>query len=370
MTVKKQSNKRTTVKTKATASVTAVKTESVIASKEKLPYIQKRKKAIDSFLSRRPHRSFRRTRRRDYTRSLLLPGYIALTREVQRTLWKNKRIFFGLTGIYALLSIVLIGIGSQDTFNTLSDTLKATGSGIFTGGFGAIGKASLLLAATLSGSISPSLTAVQQVYTAILSLMAWLATIWLLRNILAGNKPRLRDGLYSSGSPILATFIVAIFLVLQLIPLALAIIGYSAANSSGLLNNGIEGFIFVVAAGLFVILSLYWVTATIFSLVIVTLPGMYPYRAIRSAGDLVIGRRVRLLLRFLWMIFMVALFWAIVMIPLILIDTGISGALPTFKNIPVIPFALIVMSSLTIVWVSTYVYLLYRKVVADDASPA
>jgi hypothetical protein len=228
----------------------------------------------------------------------------------------------------------------------------------------------LLLAATLSGSISPSLTAVQQVYTAILSLMAWLATIWLLRNILAGNKPRLRDGLYSSGSPILATFIVAIFLVLQLIPLALAIIGYSAANSSGLLNNGIEGFIFVVAAGLFVILSLYWVTATIFSLVIVTLPGMYPYRAIRSAGDLVIGRRVRLLLRFLWMIFMVALFWAIVMIPLILIDTGISGALPTFKNIPVIPFALIVMSSLTIVWVSTYVYLLYRKVVADDASPA
>jgi hypothetical protein len=48
---------------------------------------------IAGFMSRRPHRSFRRTLRRDYRRSLKLPGYIAFTIFVNKTLLRFRRTF-------------------------------------------------------------------------------------------------------------------------------------------------------------------------------------------------------------------------------------------------------------------------------------
>lgn len=128
--------------------------------------------------------------------------------------------------------------------------------------------------------------------------------------------------------------------------------------------------LFWTAAALLTTLSLYWITSTFFALIIVTLPGMYPFRAIRAAGDLVIGRRLRILLRFLWMALGVAVIWIIVMLPIILIDTWIKSIWSAIDWIPTIPLALLILSSLTIIWVAGYVYLLYRKVVDDGAQPA
>jgi hypothetical protein len=148
------------------------------------------------------------------------------------------------------------------------------------------------------------------------------------------------------------------------------LIGYSAAQSTGLLAGGVEAMLFWVAASLLALLSLYWVTSTMIALVVVTLPGMYPMRAIKTAGDLVIGRRLRILLRLLWMLLGLAVFWIIVMIPIILFDTWIKSLWPAIENVPTIPIVLLAMSSISVVWVSSYVYLLYRKVVDDDAKPA
>jgi hypothetical protein len=97
---------------------------------------------------------------------------------------------------------------------------------------------------------------------------------------------------------------------------------------------------------------------------------MYPMQAIKTAGDLVVGRRVRILLRIIWLLFIVALFWIVVMIPLILLDAWIKGIWSSIYWVPVIPILLLIMSSVSIVWVSSYLYLLYRKVVDDDAAPA
>ncbi len=324
----------------------------------------------DAFLARRPHRSFRRTRRRDYVRTLALPGYWAFTHSVRRTLWQHRKLFLGLTAIYALLIALMVGIGSQDTYTTLTDTLSSTSGGVLSGGLGALGQASLLLATTVSGSLSQNLTEVQQVYAVILGLLTWLTTIWLLRNVLAGHKVKLRDGLYSSGAPILATFLVGLVFIVQLLPLALALIGYSAASSTGLLTNGVEAMLFWAAAGLLVVLSLYWITSTFFALVIVTLPGMYPLRALKTAGDLVIGRRLRILLRILWLALLIVLIWVVIMIPIILLDSWLKSIWPGINWLPLVPVALLVMSSLTLVGATSYIYLLYRKVVADDTEPA
>lgn len=322
------------------------------------------KKRLDSFMARRPHRSFRLTRRREYIRPLVLPGNIAFTNEVNRTLWKYKNTFLLLSFVYVLLYALLVGVQSQDTYTTLTDTLKDTGGEALSGNWGAIGQAGLLFVTIASSGVSSDATEAQQIFSVLIFLMAWLSTVWLLRNLLAGHKVKLRDGLYNSGAPLLAMLCVTVFIAIQLIPVAVATIGYSAATTSGLIDAGGAGaMLFWLAAGLLSVLSLYWITSSLFAMIIVTLPGMYPYRAIRTAGDIMIGRRVTLLLRWLWMVLMVILAWIIVMLPIILIDMGLKALWPAITWLPIVPVAVLIMAGLSTVWFSAYVYLLYRKVV-------
>lgn len=324
-----------------------------------------------AFLARRPHRSFRLTRRRDYARSLQLPGYWSFTHYVRKTLLAERKTFLRLALAYAVITALMVGIASQDTYSTITDTLRDTGSEIFEGNVGEISKVGVLFLTAVTGGISQTLSEAQQIYTILIALMTWLTTVWLLRNILAGHKVKVRDGLYSAGSPILSTFIVAVVLIIQLLPLAIALIGYTAAVTSGLLSGGgIPAMLFWCAVALLAVLSLYWITSTFIALVIVTLPGMYPFVALKTAGDLVIGRRVRILLRILWMLLGIIVTWAVVMIPVILFDTWLKGLWPDISWLPIIPVVLLIMSSLTIVWAASYIYLLYRRIVADDAAPA
>jgi len=315
------------------------------------------------FLSRRPHRSFQLTRRRDYVRPLELPGYFAFTDHVNKTVWSHKKMFAGLAAIYLALFIVLVGVGSQATYNTLTDTLKDTGSSITGGDVSQIGQAGLLFVTIATVGITDSPTEAQQIYSILIGLLVWLTTVWLLRNKLAGHKVKLRDGLYNGGAPIIPLFLVALVLIVQLIPVLVAVIAYGAANSSGLLEGGVEAMLFWIGAILLSLLSLFWATSTIFGMVVVTLPGMYPLNALRSAGDLVLGRRIKILLRWVWMFVVLGVYWAIILIPTIFIGLWLSSVWPSFVNVPLVPIVLAVLTTTSVIWISSYVYLLYRKVV-------
>jgi len=325
---------------------------------------------VKDFMARRPHRSFRLTKRRDYARSLKLPGYFAFTGSVSKTLWSHKKIFIWLAVLYAALTTMLVGIGSQDTYMTLTNTLKDTSADVFEGNLGQLGQAGLLFLAIGSSGLTAAPTESQQIYIVLAGLLIWLTTIWLLRSVIAGHKVKLRDGLYNAGSPIVATLLVAVVLVAQLIPIALALIGYSAASSSGLLSGGVATMLFWVAAALLAVISMYWITSTFFALIIVTLPGMYPIRALSTAGDMVVGRRLRILLRILWMFGVIIVSSAVILIPVILIAAGLTNVWPVVGNIPIVPTTLMLVSVSAFVWGTSYIYLLYRKVVDDDAKPA
>lgn len=328
------------------------------------------KRSQQSFLARRPHRSFRRTRRRDYVRSLQLPGYMSFTNSVRKQLWANRRTFVLLALVYVIITAILVGVASQDTYSALNDAIHQTSGDLFTGNWGTVGQASLLFLTTITGGISSNLSDVQKLYAGLIVFMTWLTTVWLLRNVLAGHKVKLRDGLYNATAPLLSTALVGAVLLLQLLPVAIAALGYSAAQTTGLLNGGVEAMLFWFAAGSLTILSLYWITSTFIALVVVTLPGMYPIQALRTAGDLVIGRRIRILLRMLWLGLTIAVSWVVIMIPVALVDSWIKSLWPSINWLPIVPVALLVMSSLTVVWSASYIYLLYRKIVADDSAPA
>lgn len=322
---------------------------------------------IAAFMQRRPHRSFQLTRRRDYRRSLTLPGYWSFTRSVWLLLWRNKRLFGLLAVWYIVLSGVVVGVASQDSYTQLSAAFKGAGQNVAGGDIGPLSQAAILYLSAISGGLNTQPDPAQQAYAGLLGLLTWLTIVWLLRALMAGQKPRLRDGIYSAGAPIMATFLVLVVVVVQALPIAIASIGYGAATSTGLLDGGVEAMLFWAVAALLVALSLYWMSSSLIALVIVTLPGMYPMRALRTAGDLVTGRRLRILLRLLWMVMIVVVVWTVVMIPVILFNGWLTSVVSGAAVVPVVPYLLLVMSALTMLFVASYVYALYRKVVDDDA---
>jgi hypothetical protein len=164
--------------------------------------------------------------------------------------------------------------------------------------------------------------------------------------------------------------LVGFIIMLQLLPSSVGLIIYTAAANSGMLEGGVSAMLVWISVILLAMVSIYWISSSFIALVIVTLPGMYPMQAIRAAGDLVVGRRLRMLYRLVWLFIVVAVVWLIVMIPLILFDDWVKKLLPAISWVPLVPFLVIVMSSLTLIFSSSYIYLLYRRVVDDDDGPA
>ncbi|MCA9338318.1 hypothetical protein KC949_02060 [Candidatus Saccharibacteria bacterium] len=330
--------------------------------------VRKIVKREKGFLRRRPHRSFRLTRRRDYRRSLDIPGYWSFTNSVRALLWKNKKLFGGLALVYIVASIVISGFSGQETYSSLVQSLKDAGGGLFEGDLGGVGKASLLLTASITSGLTPDVTQAQTVMASLAVFFAWLVTIWLVRQVMAGNKPKIRDGLYNAGSPILSTILMGFLVIIQLIPLAVAVIIYSAADTSGLLEGGVSAMLVWSAVVLLAILSVYWLSSSIMAMVIIALPGMYPMRAIKVAGDVVVGRRMRMLFRYLWLAVIVVVLWAVIMIPVILFDDWLKGFVPSLNWLPLVPFLIVAMAAFTIIFATTYIYMLYRRVMDAEST--
>ena len=320
-----------------------------------------------SLLARRPHRSFQLTRRRDAVRLLEMPGYIRFTVEVSKTLWAHKRTFMLLAVLFIVIFSIVVGVRSQQAYDDLGSSILNAADTVAQDGWSVASQVGVMFVSLFSFSVGTDLSELQQAASGMLILFVWLVTVWLLRNLLAGHGVKLRDGIYNAGAPIAASLVIIGVMALQLIPVALAAAGYAAATSSGLLaSGGIPAMLFWIAAGLLGLLSLYWIISSLFALAIVTLPGMYPLRALRTAGDIVVGRRMKILYRWLWMALMVFLGWAVVLIPAIFLDLLLKMWIPAIEWVPIVPFIIVVLVAATTIWTATYVYLFYRKVV-DNA---
>ena len=271
--------------------------------------------------------------------------------------------------LYALIIIFLGIITSQSTYDSIGKLVSESLGKIFDGGVGQLLNAGMLTFSSLAIDTT-SLRAEQGVMLALLVLMTWLTAVWLLREILLGLKPKLRDGLYNATAPLISTSVVLLILLIQLSPVGVMALAYSALVSVHILTEGFGMMLFGLLAASVLTLVLYWVTSTIIALVVVALPGMYPLRAIQAASDLVVGRRLRIMLRIVWAFVYSSVIWCVVMVSLVLLERGLSSKLKWLESVPIVPFAGAFMMALLFVWLAAYIYLLYRKVVADDAKPA
>lgn len=314
----------------------------------------------------RLHRSFRRSYREDYRREIEVPGITYHIFAAFRVIFKNWKIFLPLLIIVVVLNAVLVGIMSESTYTQFQDVLDQTSVQVAGGDIGNVAKAGLLLISTVTtGGLSGESSEAATVFGVIIFLIIWLTTIFLLRHRLAGHKVKMRDGLYNAMTPLISTFVVFAIAVIQCVPIFLLIIVWSAAVQTDFLATPFYALVFFIFAALMILISGYLLSSSLIALVAVSAPGLYPLKAMGAASDLMMGRRVKFILRLVAMVLAVAIMWVIVMLPLIVFDLWMK----TFEwteGIPFIPICLNVMTCFTAMYVTAYLYLYYRWMLNYD----
>lgn len=312
------------------------------------------------------HHSFKRSYREDYQRSLKVPGFMQHTVNTFKILFKNWRLFLPLVILAVILSVVLVGIMNEEAYQEFQTAFDETNES-YGGRFGNFAKAGLLLISTVAtGGLNQEPTAVQEVFNFLILLILWLVTVYLLRHILAGKKLKLRDALYNALAPLLSTLCVAIVFVLELIPILIVVITYSAAVSTEFLSTPFYAFIYFVFAVLMVILSLYLVSSTLIAMIAVSAPGVYPMAALRTGRDVLAGRRIKFIARILFLILVIAFIYIIIMLPLMLLDMWLKSSFDFLANVPFVSICLLATTVFAFIYASAYLFLFYRRMIESD----
>ncbi|MBQ6394053.1 hypothetical protein IJH74_02320 [Candidatus Saccharibacteria bacterium] len=312
------------------------------------------------------HRSFRRSYREDYERPLEVPGLMYHAMESFRMIFKNWRIFLLLILFIVFANIILVGLMSENLYLKYQESLdnSISNSGLNVGNFA---KSALLLVSTVTtGGLAQGASEVQQVFATLLFLTTWLVTIYLVRHLLAGHKVKLRDGLYNALAPLISTLAIFIVVFCQLIPIFIVIIVYQSAVATDFLSTPFYALLFFIFAALLILLSLYLLSSTFLALVAVTAPGLYPMAALSNASDLIAGRRIKLIIRLIYLFFVLAVIWAVIMLPLILLDLWLKSTFDWLSGIPFVSIMLLIMTVFSVVYFSVYSYLFYRRILDYD----
>lgn len=317
----------------------------------------------------RPHKSFRRSYREDYKRELQVPGLLSHAIITFKTIFKNWKLFLPLIILAVVFNVVLVGLMNEDTYAAFQNAVEETNQNYAGGNLGNFAKAGLTLVAVVTtGGLSQGLTEIQIVFLITIFLITWLTTIYIVRHHLAGHRIKLRDALYNALTPLISTLIVLVILLIQLIPISITLIVYSAAVETEFLSTPFYALVFFIFASLMIIFSLYLVSGTAMGLVAVTAPGLYPLKALSSASDLIMGRRIKLMLRILFLIFVTAIVYVIWMLPLILLDMWAKSTFSWLEGIPFVSVYLLIATVFSFVYAATYLYLYYRRILNYDNS--
>ena len=306
-----------------------------------------------------PHQTFVLTRSRDKVPKPKLESFVGFSWYVAKTLGQNKWLFLRFLALYMVFAVAMVGVVQSenlDTANMVIDSVNEESDSVID----PLMRAVVVASSSLGGALNSNLTDVQQLYMSALYIFIALAVVWLLRQRLAGTTVTVRDGLYSAGAPLVSIYLLVVIGIMQLIPAALGTIVYTSAAAGGLLSGGIETGMFAIALFLLLVLTLYFMTTTLFAIMIATIPGTYPIRAYKTARKIVTGQRARLLVRLFWLALLLLIVWYGVLIPVVIIANSFN-----MGSSFVIPLAIQAVIGFCLVYGASYCYLLYRRMIDD-----
>jgi hypothetical protein len=260
-------------------------------------------------------------------------------------LLNNKKHYGLITLIYTVLSIVFVGVlSNEEDLNLLKETFDdflETPRGRVVTGVTMIG----YIVRSVGGASNEASGLLQAMLIAIFSL----AIIWSLRQLMADKKITVRDSFYKGVYPLVPFFMITLVIGLQTLPLFVGGLLYGFAVGQPFTSSNIELGFWVILATLLATLTVYMVASSIFALYVATLPNMTPMKALRSARELVRYRRLLVLRKLLFLPVALILIGIIIILPVALYLTPIAE----------ITYLLLLMFSFPLT--HTYLYLLYRE---------
>lgn len=340
--------------------------------KQKKQLAREKKQLIKKQDEVRLHRSFKRSYYEDYQRKTELPSLTSQASAAFKMFFKFWKIFLPLLLIFVGLYIFLIGAMSENTLADVKANVEQTNKDVADGKIGTVGKAGLTLLGIISTGGLTTMNDAQVVIAVLQFAIIWLVTIYLARHLLAGHQEiKMRDGFYSALSPLVSTLVVGLIIFLEAVPIMLTIIVFQVALTTEFLSTPFYALLFFMFAALMITLSLYLLSSSFFAIIVVSAPGLYPLTAVRMAKNLIMGRRLRFLIRVFYLVIIVALLYLLLLMPAIILD-GILKAQFAWLADSKIPFVAIIQLTITVfifIYLSIYFYLFYRALLDynDDA---
>ena len=340
--------------------------------KQKKQLAREKKQLIKKQDEVRLHRSFKRSYYEDYQRKTELPSLTSQASAAFKMFFKFWKIFLPLLLIFVGLYIFLIGAMSENTLADVKANVEQTNKDVADGKIGTVGKAGLTLLGIISTGGLTTMNDAQVVIAVLLFVIIWLVTIYLARHLLAGHQEiKMRDGFYSALSPLVSTLVVGLIIFLEAVPIMLTIIVFQVALTTEFLSTPFYALLFFMFAALMITLSLYLLSSSFFAIIVVSAPGLYPLTAVRMAKNLIMGRRLRFLIRVFYLVVIVALLYLLLLMPAIILDGALKAQFAWLTESK-IPFVAIIQLTITVfifIYLSIYFYLFYRALLDynDDA---
>ena len=195
------------------------------------------------------------------------------------------------------------------------------------------------------------------VWGILLFLFLWLNTIFILRYRLAGKEVKLRDAVYNSLAPLASGMVVLVVIVAECIPIFLLIVAYSAAIETKLFEVVGWAILFILFVAAMIALSGYLLSSSLVAMVAVSAPGLYPLMALKTAAELMRGRRIKFIVRLIVLLLTLGIIWAAFMLPL-------AGLWAT--ALPVVIAFIILVAGFSSIYMAAYLYLEYKELIKGD----
>jgi hypothetical protein len=276
---------------------------------------------------------------------------VSVVRVCKRSLeivWQHKKTLGGILLLYGLLRVLFLqGFASGD-FRSLHDILhepSTTHLNNATVGF--------VLLAYLVGTSTTGNTADTSAYLFFVTVITSLAFIWALRHI-STKHLSIRDSFYKGMYPLVPFLLLLLLVGLQLLPLLVGGWLYGTVVSNTIAATWVEHILWLGVFGALAAVSFYFISVTTVALYIVTLPDMTPVTALRAARTLVRTRRLFVVRSIAVLLVLVTIIMCAVMLPVILLAAIVA------------PFVFYVISTLLFGLTLTYLYSVYKELLADE----
>lgn len=230
-----------------------------------------------------------------------IPSVSRLLIDTWRQIWQYKRPFFGIILISLVLNIVFVkGFASGLDMAQVRQQFQQIGE------MSGFALNATILGVVVAGANS-NITEVASLYQTVLTIITALAFIWLFRQTYDSKKQlkiKLKQPFYEGMTPIIPFILQLILISLQLLPMVIGLGLFSIVQSNGIAVSALETSLWAFFAGLLSLLSLYLLSASALSLIIVTLPEMTPIKAYKMSKKVVEFRRLVVLRKLLFTTFM------------------------------------------------------------------